>query len=143
MQPNPVKAEVCSVPLDHETWSYLDRLVKRDGIDLDAYLPADTMDVCEWLLAQIGGHIPPERPGRPSRLYDIEYLKLRDLLQEHIDTRQEPTVGLLSTIRLTKDRIEQWFHEMGIPDGVIDIDRILGDLLQGDDDDEEVSDDGA
>ena len=32
---------------------------------------------------------------------------------------------------------------MGIPDGVIDIDRILGDLLQGDDDDEEVSDDGA
>ena len=53
--PDPSKARHCQVQVDQEGLDYFGQIIEQDGVDLDKFLPQETMEICGRLLTSIGG----------------------------------------------------------------------------------------
>jgi hypothetical protein len=99
------------VPLDKERHQILQDLVSQDGIQLDDYLPADTMQICASLLAEVGGLPAWQTVQQIETPYFPQYDHLRKRLREYIDKQESPKVSLLSSptggIRAFKELLQK------------------------------------
>ncbi|CCT65153.1 uncharacterized protein FFB20_14735 [Fusarium fujikuroi] len=79
-------------PIPFDRLRPLKELFKHDNIDLDAYLPQDTITVCKKILE--GQIFPQDTPENPKLSI---YLYLRARLEAYILSGEQPAIGLLET----------------------------------------------
>jgi len=113
-QPCPDTATDCRLELGQERLQQLQAIVDMDGIDLNAYLPSATMDVCDGIMRSLGGlptHIPPEEATSP---YLQHFDRLRQALQIHIAAGNVPAIALLPTTTGSQGYIQSLLQEHNI-----------------------------
>lgn len=91
----------------------LQDLFENDHIDLDAYLPSYTMDLCARLISEREQvmpfpHDPPETP------YITTYLFLWDQLRQYILSKQQPSISLLPTPTGGLNRVREFLESHDI-----------------------------
>lgn len=92
---DPNEATDYRIPLNRDKWDKLQHLAQLDNIDLDAYLPANTMAVCKKILDEIGGMPDNIEVNDKESPYLNEYYYLRKRLQKHIAEQLKPEVSTL------------------------------------------------
>lgn len=92
-QPEAQQVQNFAEVIPHERLQTLQDIFEGDRIDLNAYLPADTISVCESLMQDEGAQ-PVDTPDRPKLSL---YLLLRSRLSEYIASGRDPQVGLLES----------------------------------------------
>ena len=130
--PDPSKARHCQVQVDQGGLDYLRQIVEQDGVDLDKFLPQETMEICGRLLTSIGGlpdTIPDQYQDSP---YLPQYIALKKHLREYISSGQHPLLSLLPLPTLDKRALNGWMEKMGISSTIIDIDSIISSLPDDD-----------
>ena len=81
--PDPEHAQDCRIQLDQERLQLLQHILVQDGIDLDAFLPEETMQVCSQLMSELGGLpiiIPEEQRDSP---YLLQFRQLLHALERY------------------------------------------------------------
>ena len=100
--PDPSKARHCQVQVDQGGLDYLRQIVEQDGVDLDKFLPEETMEICGRLLTSIG-RLPDMIPDQyQNSLYLLQYIALKKHLYEYISSGQHPLLSLLLLPTLDK-----------------------------------------
>ena len=91
-------------------------LYAQDHIDLDAYLPEDTLAVCEHILGS-----QQDEPGDPPKQPQLSTcLFLPNRLQQYITRKETPAVGLLQASTGCLDHVQDHLAEYDI-----DLDTVL------------------
>lgn len=112
--PDPDTATNWKVPLDQDRLKTLKNIIEQSKISLDAYLPDDTMKVCERLLAEAGGLPEWQTVEQTANPFFPQYNALRQKLRTYIDDGQKPELSLLQSNKGGLKSIEVLVESMGI-----------------------------
>lgn len=96
-------------------------LVEQDDIDLDAYLPASTIAICDDIVRSFGGL--PERLPPASRMqpYLAQYDMLRSRLRSYIDEGCQPAISRLPSHTGSLAHLRTWLIEKGVDTNTLDV----------------------
>ena len=111
MIPNPETTQDCRVEFDNMRWRELLSIVERDGISLDDYLPASTLEICDRIIDSFGGLSEQISENTRDSPHLIEYIRLRDELQRYIDAQHQPVLSLLPSPTGSFDHIRSLLNE--------------------------------
>ncbi|KAI1430475.1 hypothetical protein GGR50DRAFT_698997, partial [Xylaria sp. CBS 124048] len=106
----------CRATLDNAAWEELMQIVRLDGLDIDEYLPATTMEICAKV-SQPYAHRLHEKPSFTLKTpYMPEYEKLRAGLREYMNTRrpEEPELTLGTKPVGSWTALKEKFESMGV-----------------------------
>lgn len=100
-------------------------IIEQDGIDLDEYLPAETMKVCDDIVRSFGG-IPARLTAETRKTPFIhQYEMLKHRLRQYIDEGHEPKVGLLKSHTGSLAHLRIWLSERGVNVDELDVESDL------------------
>ncbi|KAG5767337.1 hypothetical protein H9Q73_014340 [Fusarium xylarioides] len=100
----------CSEVIPEQRLRNLQNIFAQDPIDINAYLPAATMSVCDSILTNWEEH-PNDSESEPLL---STYLYLRDCLTQHIRDELEPQVSLLDKPTGALERVREHLVESDI-----------------------------
>ncbi|KAH8661805.1 hypothetical protein BGZ61DRAFT_368878, partial [Ilyonectria robusta] len=100
-QPTARQVESFAEVIPQDRLQTLQDIFDGDRIDLDAYLPEDTIAICDRILR--GQEDLPRDPPQQPKL--SAYLFLRDRLRQYIRSKQQPELALLETPTGGLDRV--------------------------------------
>ena len=104
----------CAAPLDFKRWAELMQSVEQDGFDIDDYVPAQTMEICDSIMAEIGG-FPSKMPENTDKHPWLDqYIYVRDRLHTWDQMDSQPPLEEFEKPRRTKDHLEKTCRELGI-----------------------------
>jgi hypothetical protein len=105
-----------SVPLDRSRWQQIRDILDRDPIDLDAYLPFNTMLICDLIMQKtIGPDLPEEQEEAYKNFpWFREYNILRDHLRKWRNTPGVTPLSLLTSATGSLARLETFLEGQGV-----------------------------
>ena len=109
--PNPETTQDCRVEFDNMRWRELLSIAERDGISLDDYLPASTLEICDRIIDSFDRLSEQISENTRDSPHLIEYIRLRDELQRYIDAQHQPVLSLLPSPTGSFDHIRSLLNE--------------------------------
>lgn len=118
----------CQVQLSQPHWQFLKELVDQDGVLLDRYLPEEMEQLCYNILKAFS--LPAKNDE--SQPFLQEYLYLKQVLQRHSLSNEEPKLSLLEKPDGGWEAFSRIMQEQGLKlDEVLDQDTDNDEDLDG------------